>query len=147
MKKADFLKRLEAPADDYQALRKMEEQKEKPFSWEALGEEGQLSVDVFESPTQIVIVAPVAGTRPSQLDITITGDTVTLRGSRSDECTDSDRTYFYRECYFGAFSRTVILPVHIAGDRADATLKNGVLTLRIPKVSSEAKVEIREIDE
>jgi HSP20 family protein len=143
MDKEQFLKSLGTPSDDYRLLRKVEASKETD-PWETLETEGQLAVDVFETPTEIVIVSTVAGARPEDLDIHATSDTITIRGKRHDDSSEDERNYYYRECYFGAFSRTVVLPTHVAADRADATLKNGILTLKLPKVSTENKIRVKE---
>ncbi|MEI7742001.1 MAG: Hsp20/alpha crystallin family protein [bacterium] len=151
MDKENFLKSLSMPVDDYRALRKIEAAQKpvaekKEFNWEDFGEEGQLSVDVYETEDHVVVTAAVAGVKPEDLDVTVTGDMITLRGKRSDEHESSERNYYYRECYFGTFSRTVVLPVHIIGDRADATIKNGFLTVRIPKASNETRIPITETE-
>jgi len=149
MNKEDFLKSLSLPVDDYGALRKIEQKQEprhEAYSFEELGEEGQLAVDVFETNDHIVIMSTVAGAKPEELDVSVNGDMVTIRGKRHDETEEKDRTYYYRECYFGRFSRSVILPVHVLGDRAEASLKNGLLTIRIPKASPETRVPVIERD-
>ena len=147
MNKDDFFKSLATPVDDYRALRKSEEQtkvEKKPFDWSEVGEEGQLAVDVFETADAVVITAAVAGVKPDDLDVTVTGDMITIRGKRSDEHEASERTFYYRECYFGSFSRTIVLPVHIVADRSEATIRNGLLSVRIPKATNEMKVPVIE---
>lgn len=147
MNKEEFLRSLSTPVDDYRALRKMEAQTAKSQEpWSALVEEGQLAVDVYETADLVVITASVAGVKPDDLDVSVTGDTVTIRGKREAEHAEHHRTYFYRECFFGSFSRSIVLPVHIVADRAEATIKNGLLTVRIPKATNEAKVPIIEAE-
>jgi HSP20 family protein len=151
MDKDTFLKSLATPIDDYRSLRKMEEAsaqkpEKKTFDWSEVGEEGQLAVDVFETADSVVITAAVAGVKPDDLDVTVTGDMITLRGKRSDEHAVHERTFYYRECYFGSFSRTIVLPVHIVADRSEATIKNGLLTVRIPKAVNEMKVPVVEAE-
>lgn len=148
MTRDEFLNSLAVPVHDYAALRQYESEQKKPKSAPSVfDKEGQLSVDVYETPTHAVITAPVAGVPPEQLDITVSGDMVTIRGTREDSVSEQsdDRTYYYRECYFGTFSRTVILPMHIAGDRAEATIRNGLLVVRIPKTSDDCKVPIQDL--
>lgn len=107
------------------------------------GSEGQLMLDVYQTADEIVIKAPIAGTKPEDLDISITNDTVTIRGKRHhDEVINSD-DYFYRECHWGAFSRQVILPIEIDADAAVASLKNGILSIRLPKPKGAKGKKIR----
>jgi HSP20 family protein len=95
-------------------------------------EEGQLSVDVFRDKDSLVVRSTVAGVRPEDLDISIHGDLLTIRGKRESNRTVPDGQWFYRECYWGAFSRSIILPYEVASDLAEAGMKNGVLEVRIP---------------
>ncbi len=96
-------------------------------------QEGQLTVDVFQDDANIIIQSTVAGVSPDDLDVSITNDMVTIRGARKRQYDVKSEDYFYQECYWGAFSRSVILPVEIDADNAEAKMKNGVLTIRIPK--------------
>jgi len=104
--------------------------------------EGQLTIDVYQTPTEIVIKSTIAGVSPEDLDITITNDMVTIKGKREKDEVISDGDYYYQECYWGAFSRSVILPVDVEAEKAEAGMKNGILTLRLPKVE---KVKTRKI--
>jgi len=95
--------------------------------------EGQLAVDVYQTATDIVIKAPIAGVKPADIDIAITDDVVTVKGERHrDEDIHAD-DYYCQECYYGLFSRSIILPVAVSTDEADATFIDGVLTVTIPK--------------
>ena len=96
--------------------------------------EGQLTIDVYQTPTDVVIKSTVAGVDPEDIDISISNDMVTIRGSRQKDDEVKTEDYYYQECYWGAFSRSVILPVDIEADKAEASFKNGVLTIRLPKV-------------
>ena len=98
-------------------------------------QEGQLTVDVFQDDANIIIQSTVAGVSPDDLDVSITNDMVTIRGERRRMYDVKDQDYFYQECYWGTFSRSVILPVEIDADNAEAKMKNGVLTIRIPKAN------------
>ena len=111
--------------------------------------EGQLSIDVFQTPSDIVIKSTIAGVKPENLDIAITNDMVTIRGRReSDESLESD-DYFYQECYWGPFSRSIILPADVQTEKSLATLKNGVLTIKLPKSEKikTKKIEIKHHEE
>lgn len=103
-------------------------------SEEGMGGDGQLTVDVYQTPTEIVIESPIAGVDPEDLDISITEESVTVRGKRERTERVRDEDYFYQECYWGRFSRSVILPQEIDPERAEATIKNGVLIVHLPKL-------------
>ncbi len=98
-------------------------------------EEGQLTVDVYQTDDDIVVKSTIAGVTPEDLDISITNDMVTIRGQRNPEDKVKQGNYFTQELYWGAFSRSIILPEEIDPEKAAATMKNGVLTLRLPKMS------------
>lgn len=106
-------------------------------------EEGRLTIDVYETENEIVIKSTIAGVEPEDLDINITSDSVTVRGKRQKDEEVSTEDYFYQECYWGAFSRSVILPTEIDADKADATIKNGVLTIRLPKLSKTQQKKLK----
>ena len=97
--------------------------------------EGQLTIDVYQTPNEIVIESAVAGVRPEDLDINVTNDSVTIKGRRHREKKVADDDYFYRECYWGRFSRSVILPQEVDPDSAGVNFKNGILTIRLPKLN------------
>lgn len=97
------------------------------------GQEGQLTVDVFQTEDEIVIKSTIAGVKPENLDVTITNDMVTIRGERQHDETISQESYYYQECYWGSFSRSIVLPVDIISEEAVAKLKNGILTIHLPK--------------
>ncbi|MBI3255867.1 MAG: Hsp20/alpha crystallin family protein [Candidatus Andersenbacteria bacterium] len=99
-------------------------------------QEGQLTVDVFQDDENIVIQSTIAGVSPDDLDVSITNDMVTIRGERRRQYNADQEDYFYQECYWGTFSRSIILPVEIDADRAEAKIKNGILTIRIPKANT-----------
>ena len=98
-------------------------------------EEGQLSVDVFQTKDAIVIKSTIAGVKPEDIDISINNDMVTIRGKRQEEETIQEDDYFYQECYWGNFSRSVIIPVDIDSESIEADLKDGILTVIIPKAA------------
>ncbi|KKR18379.1 MAG: Protein containing Heat shock protein Hsp20 protein [candidate division CPR2 bacterium GW2011_GWC1_41_48] len=101
--------------------------------------EGQLAVDVYQNKDELVIKAPIAGVKPDDIDIAITDDVVTIKGHRQDTKEVESEHYFAQECYWGAFSRSVILPVATVSDKAQASFKNGILSIRLPK-ADQAKV-------
>lgn len=95
--------------------------------------EGQLAIDAFQTSDNVVIKAPIAGVSPDDLEISITDEVVAIKGERKDDVTGSKDSYFCQECYWGTFSRSYILPVAVDANKAEATLKNGILTIVIPK--------------
>jgi len=105
-------------------------------------EEGQLTVDVYQTDDDIVIKSTIAGVTADDLDISITNDMVTIKGNRSSDEKIKQSDYYYRELYWGAFSRSIILPEEIDADNAKASMKNGVLTIRLPKL---AKSRIKKV--
>lgn len=104
--------------------------------------EGQLTIDVYQTPNEIVIKSTIAGVKPEDIDISITNDMITIKGRRQKDEEVKEGDYYYQECYWGPFSRSVILPVDVEVDRADASMKNGILTIRLPKVE---KVKTKKI--
>jgi len=103
---------------------------------------GILTLDVFQTKKEIIIRSTIAGVPGKDLDISITSDKVTIKGERKDEQSEESKEYYYRELYWGGFERSVILPEEVNADEAKATLKNGILTIRLPKLSKEKKVSI-----
>lgn len=95
-------------------------------------EEGHLTVDVFKSGNDIVIQSTLAGTDPGDLDVSITKNMVTIKGRREVDNTAKTSDYYHRELYWGSFSRSIILPADIDPDNAKASMKNGVLTIKLP---------------
>lgn len=95
--------------------------------------EGQLSVDIFETEEEIIIQSAIAGVTAKELDLYVNADMVTIRGARERDKRISTATVHYEECFWGAFSRTIVLPSHIRPSQANAELKDGVLTITLPK--------------
>ena len=116
---------------------------EKEIDWAPSETEGQLSVDVFQTPADIVIKSTIAGVKPEHLDIAITNDMVTIRGRRESDDDLKKDDYFYQECYWGRFSRSIILPQEINQDKAEASLRDGVLTIRLPKLERAKNKKLR----
>lgn len=110
---------------------------------------GELSVDVFQTPNEIVVVAPVAGVRPEDLNISVTDDkdkVLTISGSRNLQFKTEQNDYSVQECFWGAFARSIILPEDVSASGVKASFKNGILTVRVPKVEriKTRKVAIKE---
>lgn len=97
-------------------------------------EEGQLTVDIYQTPTDIVVQTMVAGVRPEDLQITIARDMITIHGKREEAKSIDDDNFFVRELYWGSFSRTISLPQEVEPEDAEATEKHGLLTIKLPKI-------------
>lgn len=105
--------------------------------------EGQLTIDVYQTPNEIVIMSTIAGVSPEDIDITMANDMITIKGNRKKGEEVQEKDYYYQECYWGPFSRSVILPIDIEIDQAQASMKNGILTIRLPKIE---KVKTKKIE-
>ncbi|MBP9855902.1 MAG: Hsp20/alpha crystallin family protein [Candidatus Pacebacteria bacterium] len=107
--------------------------------------DGELAVDVYERPTEIVVQAMVAGVKPEDLDVNVTREMVTIKGRRESIKEINSENYFQKELYWGSFSRTILLPVEVEAEEAEALEKNGLLTVRIPKIDRgrSSKLKIR----
>ena len=97
-------------------------------------QEGELPVDMYQTGDAIIIRALVAGVPPDDLDIAITRDMVTIKGSREEYREASDEDYYHRELFWGSFSRTLVLPEEVIIDEAEAQEKHGLLEIKLPKV-------------
>ena len=105
--------------------------------------DAQLTVDVYQSDSDIVIRALVAGVRPDDLDVAITRDMVTISGKRVEQKEISEDDYVYRELYWGGFSRTIVLPAEVDVDAAEASEKHGLLTIKLPKLNKDRQTKLK----
>lgn len=107
--------------------------------------EGQLTIDVYQTDTEVVIKSTIAGVKPEDLDVAINNDMLTIRGERKNDEQVLEENYYYQECYWGSFSRSVILPVDVLADKIEASMKNGILTVRMPKAINNRtkKIQVR----
>jgi HSP20 family molecular chaperone IbpA len=113
-------------------------------NWE--GEpEGQLTVDVYQTPDAIVVESAIAGVRPEDIDINVTSESISIKGFRSHQDATGEKEYLYQECYWGRFARSIIFPQEIDPEDAEVTFKNGILTVRLPKISKRRtrKLQVR----
>ncbi|MEA3398353.1 MAG: Hsp20/alpha crystallin family protein [Patescibacteria group bacterium] len=106
-------------------------------------EEGQLSIDVYQTPHKIIVKSTIAGVKPEDIDISVNNDMLTIRGKREMEEKINEENYLFRECYWGSFSRSIILPVEIETDKIEAVLENGVLTIILPKAKNAQEISIK----
>ena len=104
--------------------------------------DGQLSVDVINTEDAIIIKSMLAGVKPSDIDIDIARDMVTIRGEREETSEVSEDNYYHKELYWGGFSRNILLPEEVDVDEAEASEKNGLLTLKLPKLDKGRKTKL-----
>ena len=105
--------------------------------------EGQLTLDICQTPQDIIIESAIAGVRPEDIDVYVTDDSVSIKGSRAREVNETDRDYLFQECYWGRFARSVILPEAVDPDNAEVTFKNGILTIRLPKANQKKTKKLK----
>ena len=107
--------------------------------------EGELAVDVYQSPSHIIIKAMIAGVRPEDLDVSITRDMVTIRGKRERASEGVSGDFFFQELYWGSFSRTIVLPQEVEIEEAEAVEKHGLLIIKLPKLDKgrQAKLKVK----
>lgn len=104
---------------------------------------GQLAVDVYETREKLVVKARTAGVNKNDLDVSISDNQLTIRGTLSSGSEDGVENYFLQECYWGEFSRTIALPVPVKEDEIEAVLKDGVLTISFTKVQQDTVKKIQ----
>jgi HSP20 family protein len=130
--------------EDMQDSEELEPRAQSGSSEEWLSEyEGQLTIDMYQTKDNVIIKSTIAGVRPEDIDVTIANDMVTIRGERKRDFEASSEDYFYQECYWGSFSRSVVLPVDVDIDNVGADLKDGILTVILPKAAKARAKKIR----
>src|SRR5690242_5521623 len=104
----------------------------------------QLAVDVYETKEKLIVKGRVAGVNKNDLDVSIADNTLTVKGTLSSGVEDDVENYFLQECYWGEFSRSLVLPVQVKEDEIEAVLKDGVLTISFAKVKQDTvkKIEV-----
>jgi HSP20 family protein len=105
--------------------------------------EGQLTIDVYQTASEIVVESAIAGVRSEDIDIQVTQDSISIRGARERNKEVKDGDYLYQECYWGRFARSIILPQEVDPESASVTFKNGILTVRLPKVDKKKSKKLR----
>lgn len=103
---------------------------------------GQLSVDVYEAPSELIIVAPIAGVKLSDINISLTEDVLTIDGQRKLEKEVTGDDYLIQECFWGEFSRSIVLPDNADASRICASFKDGILKITIPKIGGNQKTKL-----
>lgn len=105
-----------------------------PLSFDNEGE-GELTIDLYQTKDGVVMQSAIAGVSIDDLEISIMSESITIRGKRERTETVSEEDYYYQECFWGSFSRSLVLPTEVDPDTSTAELKKGVLTIRMPKIS------------
>jgi len=105
--------------------------------------EGELAVDVYNTEKDVVIQSAIAGVRPEELDIVVENDVVTIRGNRKNPNEKEKKDYLHEECYWGPFSRQIFLPEDVDVKNVKATMKDGILTLSLPKLHLEKTKQVK----
>ena len=113
--------------------------------WMSDTSQGQLVVDIYEKDEALIIESTIAGVKAQDIDITIEPDLIVIRGERKKSKKAENRRYYYQECFWGKFSRTLVLPFPIKPDQVKANFRNGMLIISLPKVEEKSKqVQIKE---
>lgn len=109
--------------------------------------EGELTVDVYQTPNEVVVQTMVAGVKPEDLSLSITREMVTIKGRREQPREAETENYLHQELYWGAFGRSIMLPAEVDIEQAEAIERHGLLTLRLPKTDKERiqKIKVKSI--
>lgn len=148
-KKRSFFERLtgsiKMEEDNFEDAKKITvKSDDKNPSWiEEENEEAELTVDVYQTNSDIVVQTMVAGVKPEDLELTISRDMITIRGKREESRTINEENFFTKELYWGSFSRTILLPAEVDPEEAEATEKHGLLTIKLPKIDKDKKTNVR----
>ena len=130
-KEKENRKRKEAQAEGLRATEKN--------AFDRLKTKGQLAVDVFQTESEFCVQAPIAGIEQNDIDISVENEMLIIRGERQEPILGGEKKYFHQECYWGPFSRQIILPEDVDSEKIKASLKSGILVIRIPKTESKKK--------
>ena len=106
-------------------------------------EEAELSVDVYQTPTDIIIETMVAGVKPENIELSISRDVISIRGEREESRSIDEDNYFTQELYWGKFSRTISLPAEVEPEEVEATERHGLLIVKIKKVDKNKKNNVK----
>jgi HSP20 family protein len=112
-------------------------------TWNDGEPEGQLTVDVYQTANDIVVESAIAGVDPHDIDVNVTTDSISIRGSRKREKPVRDEDYLYQECYWGKFGRSIILPQEVEPEEAEVKFKNGILTVILPKANKKKSRKLK----
>ena len=130
--------RRQSPFDELFTLRRamdrlFDDDLFRPRAWRPVTMGAEPALDITTTPDELVVKASLPGWKPEDVEITLTGSTLTISGEMKEEARREEESWVLNEIRRGSFSRTLELPEGLVGDRATASHENGVLTLRIPK--------------
>lgn len=138
----------ETAVDDYyQQLAQLTTDNREENPWLNEDFSGQLAVDVYQTEDGFTIRAAIAGVAAEDIDISVNNDMVTIRGVRRIDDDVPSNAFLYQECYWGGFSRSIILPAPVDADAVTANLKNGILRVHLPKIAGPVGAPIKVVDE
>lgn len=149
MKKSFFsrITRAISPQEIEDSFEEFEEPEEKTVSkWSnEYSSDGELTVDMFETPTHIIVKAIIAGVRKDDIEINVSRDMLTIKGKREEIEEVEEENYYHKELFWGSFSRNILLPQEVDIDKAEALEDKGMLTLKLPKVDKarQAKIKVK----
>lgn len=135
------IKKLEKKTEIAKPKEDKDKKKEEvsPEQWLPGAVTGQLSIDLYDAGNSLILKSMVAGITPEAMDIIVEPDLITIKGERKQEEKIESKKYFYQECFWGKFSRTLVLPVPVKPEEVKANIKNGVLTVILPKAEEKKK--------
>ncbi len=125
-------------------LKRRPDRSEEAADWLTIsGHEGQLSLDIYQTEKDLIVKSTIAGARPDEIQISLKNDLLTIRGKRDlpEDILEAD--FLFRECYWGPFSRSIILPIDVQADKIKASMDNGVLTIVLPKAPQAKQIVIK----
>ncbi|MSU54496.1 MAG: Hsp20/alpha crystallin family protein [Candidatus Staskawiczbacteria bacterium] len=119
--------------------------KETPANHDIFNTDGELVVDVFETNAEFVVMATIAGVAIKDLDISVEKDMMIISGDRKHPHQEHEKKFFFQECYFGPFSRKIVLPENLHTQKALAEMDKGILTVKIPKHDEQEKTDVKTV--
>jgi HSP20 family protein len=102
-----------------------------------------LPLDVSQTDQNVIVKASLPGFKPEEVDISVTGDTLTIKGEHQEEKETKEEQYWLKERHYGSFSRSITIPVEVKSEKAEASFENGVLTLTMPRVEEVKPKQIK----
>jgi HSP20 family protein len=147
-KKRSFFERLtgsvRADEEESEEVEPTKGGKKGDNNWmEEENEEAELTVDVYQTNSEIIIHSMIAGVKPEDLELTIARNIITIRGKREENKVIDEENYFTKELYWGSFSRTISLPQEVEPEESEATEKHGLLTVKLQKIDKEKKTSVK----
>lgn len=106
-------------------------------------EEGQLNIDILQDKDNLYIITPVAGTNSQDIEISLEKDVLHIHGKRDIQLDTTDKEFLFKECFWGKFSRSIILPIPVQANKIEATKENHILIIKLPKADEAKKIEIK----